>query len=178
MDAALQSGLFALAGVLIGGLATHFFSLQRERENRKFIKQNQDDEIRRQRLEELYKAVTQWALNVSTVSIPWMMSMQGKIDYNDAQEMATKNISTKDTDPHIIEMLIFIYASNTITLHEKCVQNLAAANDYLIQFKQFYEQNGQFSVFPLIDDYLNACTEFETTSSMLKRKIAEQIKQI
>lgn len=178
MDAAVQSSLFALIGVVIGGVATHFFSLQRERENREFIKQSQTNDVRRERLERLYKSITHWALNVSTSSISWMMSMQGKIDYNKALEIATNSISIKDTDPHSIEMLVFIYASDAVSLHEECVKNLSATNEFLGKFKIHYEQNGTLSVFPLLNEYILACRKFEASADVLKKKIAGQIKEI
>ena len=171
----LITPVLALAGVIVGSTITHFFNIRRERETRRASSLAAQINLKRDRLEELYETLALWDVQMASYSITWMMCMQGKLSYNDALDISTKNVRG-DVNFHRIEMLIDVYSPDDRKFYDEIIEKRTSANLINSKFRSYYENAEQGSVFPDWPKYVEAHGELEGSFGVLKQQVINHLR--
>lgn len=172
----LAPALIALIGVLIGSYIAHSLSVRRERENRIASLKVAELNLRREKLEELYALLARWDLSMSSVSITWMMCMQGKFSYNDALDQITTS-QRKDIDFFRTDMLIDVYFPEGRKSYDSLMDHRTRVNRLQADFRRFYLQAGEGSLYPYLQRYVEASEELEKHALLVKNEVVSQLRQ-
>lgn len=176
MSTAALSGLFAILGVLVGGFASHILSLRREREARRHQLDAARQDLLRSRREELYALVAKWSLLISTNNLTFSSVMQGKLDYNDANDLLIKNAKDSPLDFNRIELLIEAFCPACREAYAKCLGARTLMNQVFTEFKREYDTRGPYQPYNQLKAYITAGTTFEAASDTLKAVIVREVR--
>jgi hypothetical protein len=108
--------------------------IQLEDERRK-----RNEEILRDRLEELYVISNKYLDMQVTRFLPYRALMMGQITYDQALDMALKNGAKKDFEPHRVMMLIDLYFSSIKPSFQEIIDIRNKLNEIIEGHKEQYK---------------------------------------
>lgn len=171
MNAALLSGAFALTGVALGGLATHFLSLRREREARNHSLSVEHRNMLRSKYEELYSLIAKWSIAMSTNALPFTAAMQGRITYDQANDLFIKNTEGRDFHFDRIELLIDAYVVQCRESFDRCLEFRSRMNAIHADFRRQYDAQGPSGEYNQAGPYIDATRAFAAAVENLKKQV-------
>jgi hypothetical protein len=178
LDSGVLPAAFALAGVLLGGFASHYFSLRREREGRQHTSALDHLNMLRSKYEELYSLVARWSMAMATNTLSFAAAMQGKMTYDDANDVFISSQNGREISFERIELLIDAYAPECRTAFDQCIEARPRINAIHSDFRRQYDQEGPSGRYDQLSPYTEAAIAFESHAENLKSKIIACLKQL
>jgi hypothetical protein len=137
------------------------------------IKRN--EEHLRDHLEELYVASNKFLDMQVTRFLPYRAVMMGQISYDQALDMALKNSSQKDFEPHRVTMLIDLYFSSIKPSFQEIIDIRNKLNEIIEGHKEQYKSGNTdgskwLELFqPLYEEFAKKADAFSKVIINLKR---------
>ncbi|MFA6412879.1 MAG: hypothetical protein WCW53_09290 [Syntrophales bacterium] len=133
---ALLTAGFTLLGVWITNKASNQ-RLKIQLEHERLLK---TEELKREKLEELYVVTKKFLDTLVVHYLPFRMVMYGEINFNQALDMAIETGTKRDFEPHRVTMLIDLYYPELRTEFDKIMNIREKLNDIVDGYKEQYKR--------------------------------------
>ena len=159
--------------VILGAIVGFIVSIMKDflLENKK--KKLKQEEIRRDKLEELYIIVGNWSTALLGNSLTFLAVLNARIEYPKYSEL-TANMTTSKYDFNRLEMILNIYAINLKPLYKEVLEARSKINTiqgkYINQYRHG-DSNGKH----FVNEYTDAQNNFENLTKLLKQEIANLV---
>ncbi|HEH9441878.1 TPA: hypothetical protein SIA39_003947 [Aeromonas sobria] len=167
-----------LAGVLIGAILSIFgtwlsntASLKQLKIQLQFNQEQVNSELNRNRLEELYTGINEWANVITGHYLTLMMVMDEKLTYNQYLDKTIEDDKTRSYDFGRLEMIIKVYGSAFEDIYEEVLAARTSLNSISSNFRESYI-SGEPVASSFIKPYIASQKIFESKTKELLDKIA------
>ncbi len=171
-----------LAGVVVGSLIsilgtwlTNRASLNQLQTQLKHERDSKEQDLHRERLEELYTLVSSWLNVMASYYLSLSRVMQGKISYNNHLDLFIKNQDQPKYDFNRLEMIMDVYAHQLKPQYQKIIDARAELNEIERLHKLGYSE-GDINGAKYLKPYTQAQLKIEKLGEELKTLIAESTK--
>lgn len=139
-------------------------------ENEREIKQN---ELMREKLEELYLLSKKWAANIDIAYLNHTRAMNGDFDFETLLNIEKERNDKNACDFSRLEMLIDLYFPNIKVVYEEVIKARTKANQFMLVYRNnCLEGNTDGKKF--VEQFLHAQEKFSEEVKKMIKVIAEQ----
>ena len=153
----------AVAAFLGSSVATavvsHYLTSRRSRED-----------LLRAKLEELFLATSEFCLQFSASSLPYLSAMHGEITYDQANDLSAGSLDPSQRHFEKSQMLINLYHPEVLDLFDSLIAAKEKANDVNAEFKRGYAQVQRST--ECVKRFENALHEFDEKRNLLRLALA------
>ncbi|EIK4762118.1 hypothetical protein ACCH75_003375 [Vibrio parahaemolyticus] len=135
-------------------------------------KDREHAQIKRERLEELYVLLSQWANMFFSHFFKLTLVMKGDIDYNQYLDEVIEDGKSSNVDFQRIEMILNIYGRELLPIYEDILKCRSKINEISAAHKADYKR-GKFNGEKYLEPYSMVHTELDIKVKELKRQLAE-----
>lgn len=171
-----------LAGVITGAIISIFgvwltnkSNLNQLRTQLLHERQSREEDINRERLEELYILVGHWLNGIFSNYITLSMVMKGKLDYNQHLDQIIEKGKDQEHDFKRLEMIMDIYAHNLRPAYELVLEARSETNEISRKHRHAYER-GDTDGERFLEPYTKAHLKVGKLGKELQKEIAEHAK--
>jgi hypothetical protein len=164
-----------LAGVVIGAIISIFCVCLTNRSNTNQLRmqleherQSRTEDLKRERLEELYILVGHWLNMFAGHYISLSMVMQGKLDYNQHLDQVIEGSKKQSHDFNRLRMLLDIYARELKPAYEKVLEARDELNEIATKHRHAYER-GDLDGKRFLKPYTTTQLKIERLGEALKK---------
>ncbi len=125
--------------MLIGVWLTNNSNNQRLKIQLEHERRIRDEELTRDRLEELYVLSNKYLGTLVSHYLPFRMVMKGEITFNQALDMTIENCSRNDYEPHRVTMLINMYFPEIKPEFDQLMEIRGKLNSIIDGYKEQYK---------------------------------------
>jgi len=160
---------------LIGVWLTNNASNQRLKIQLEHERKLRDEELTRDRLEELYVLSNKYLGTLVSHYLPFRMVMNGELTFNQALDMTIESCSRKDYEPHRVTMLIHMYFPEIKPEFDQLMEIREKLNSIIDGYKEQYKSGNPdgsrwLEVFqPLLERLGNLADGFDKNVVQLKK---------
>lgn len=138
--AAVMAALLTAGFTLIGVWITNKTTNQRLKIQLDHERATRNEEIKREKLEELYVVSNKFLSTLVVHYLPFKVVMKGEISFNKALDMVIETGSERDFEPHRVTMLIDLYYPELRPELDKIMSIREKLNDIVDGYKEQYKR--------------------------------------